>query len=113
MPANAETLQRGRAEADRAETTLENLCLNLVQFITYVLQVRWEASGRGHATELAQSPRDNFIENECDKIAFEKVEEWAGKGDAQRWYDEPSLLLHKHMFDITVSYTHLTLPTKA
>jgi hypothetical protein len=109
--------EASQARADRADNTMENLCLKLVEFLVYVQKEVWNSSGCGHATEQARSaghateqawsaglvsgsPRDDYIEQECEEIAVQKITEWSHKQDYHAFYDEPALLLHKKMFDI-------------
>ena len=42
---NAETLQKREAQADRADTSIENSCWNLLEFQTYVLRETWNLLG--------------------------------------------------------------------
>ena len=108
--ANAETLQREEAEADRADNSMESLLWKLVEFLTHVLQQTWtftmhghateQAQSSGHATERARSQAHNMIEEECEDIVFEEVVTWSQTLDKQTLYTEPALLLHKKMWDI-------------
>jgi len=106
---NAETLQKREAQADRADTSIENLCWNLLEFLTYVLRETWnlrssvyhateQAQSSGHATEQTQSQRYNIIEEDCENIVFATIA--SGSFFEQTFYDEPALLLHKQMWDI-------------
>lgn len=103
---NAETLQKKEAQADRADTSMEQLSWNLLEFLTYVLQEAWdcygagpgeateEAQSSGHATEQAQSMP--FLE----EIVFDKISEWSSRRHPTNHYDEPALLLNKRMWDV-------------
>ena len=75
-PPKSNTLQTiPDGQADRADTTMENLCLTLVEFLTYVLQAKWNSHYPRRATEQANPmTRDNFIATECEEIAFDRVE---------------------------------------
>ena len=55
-----------------------------------------QAQSSGHATEQTQSQRYNIIEEDCENIVFDT---FFGKFFEQ-FYDQPALLLHKHMWDI-------------
>ena len=55
-----------------------------------------QAQSSGHATEQTQSQRYNISEDDCENIVFDT---FFGKFFEQ-FYDEPALLLHKHMWDI-------------
>ena len=97
---NAETLQKKEAQADRADTSMEQLSWDLLEFLTYVLQEAWdcygagpgeateEAQSSGHATEQAQSMP--FLE----EIVFDKISEWSSRRHPSNHYDEPALLLN-------------------
>ena len=103
---NAETLQKKEAQADRADTSMEQLSWDLLEFLTYVLQEAWdcygagpgeateEAQSSGHATEQAQSMP--FLE----EIVFDKIAEWSSRRHPTNHYDEPALLLNKRMWDV-------------
>jgi hypothetical protein len=100
LTSNRQTVQQEAVQADRADTSIENLCLALVEFQKRALQEIWNPPRRGHVTKQVQSPRDKFIAHECEDIAFQKISEWADHQDNRRFYNEPALLKRKQMFDI-------------
>jgi len=104
---NAKTLQKREAQSNRADANLDTLCWTLMEFLMYVLLKAWnlrssvyhateQAQSSGHATEQTQSQRYNISEEDCENIVFDT---FFGKFFEQ-FYDEPALLLHKHMWDI-------------
>ena len=101
MKPNAETLQKTEAQADRADTSMINLCTKLSEFLTYVLREAWNWPSHDHATEQAQSSdqsqSDIVYDEDCVDIVYDEIEEWAGRLLDQNFYDEPALLLQKQM----------------
>ena len=105
MPSSqTKVTQEQRAQADRVDTSMENLCWKLLEFLAFVLQeassghTTEQPQSSGHATEQAQSQSDNTIEEEYQEIAFDKISEWADRDE--RSYDHSALSLHKQMWDI-------------
>ena len=69
------------AQADRADNTMENLSLQLADFLSTMLRDVWNAPGFRHATEQAKlsavKDSGNMIcEEDCEDIVFEKIDEW-------------------------------------
>ena len=102
-----EVLQKRATQAKRADTSLQMRCQTLLEFLTYLVRQTWivrsseyhateQAQSSGHATEQTQSQRYNISEEDCENIVFDT---FFGKFFEQ-FYDEPALLLHKHMWDI-------------
>ena len=81
---DAPTLQKKEAQADRADTTVENLTSNLLGFLMYVLQ-------ENQTTEQAME-RD--LQKNCEYIVFDKI------ATGEVGYDERTLIQHKWMWDI-------------
>ena len=81
---DAGTLQEKEAQADRADTTMENLTSKLVEFLMYVLQ-------ENQTTEQAME-RD--LQKNCEDIVFDKI------ANGEVGYDERTLLQHKRMWDV-------------
>ena len=86
-------LTQEAVQADRAATSSENLCLALVELLKRARQEVWNPARRGHATKQVQSPRDKYIEHECEDIVFE----WADQQDNLSCYNEPAVLKHTHI----------------
>ena len=112
---NAEALEaEAEAQADRANTSMDNLFWHLCEFLVYVLRETWRLPMSGHATEQAQtqiskSSKEAIIEKEredtsfaedCENIVYQKIEEWADRRVDQSYYNEPALLLHKRMWNL-------------
>ena len=72
------------AQADRADTTVENLTSNLLGFLMYVLQ-------ENHTTEQAM---EGDLQKNCEDIVFDKI------ATEEVGYDERTLLQHKRMWDV-------------
>ena len=81
---DAATLQEKEVQADRADTTMENLTSKLVEFLKYVLQ-------ENQTTEQAME-RD--LQKNCEDIVFDKI------ANGEVGYDERTLLQHKRMWDV-------------
>ena len=88
---NAKIVQQVEAaEADRADTGIENLVWNLLEFLFYVVRKACRV-GEGEAP----SNEDDYEDTCCQKIV-----EWSRTGSRKAFYNEPALLLHKQMYDI-------------
>jgi hypothetical protein len=85
MKPNAHTQQyMEKAQADRADNTLENLVVLLADFLTHLLR------------ELCPCFADH-----CEDLVFGKIEEWATpSSDRPSFYHESELLLHKKIWDV-------------
>ena len=77
-------LQEKEAQADRADTSVENLTSNLLGFLMYVLQ-------ENYTTEQAM---DRELQKNCEYIVFDKI------ATGEVGYDERTLSQHKWMWDI-------------
>ena len=76
---DAPTLQKKEAQADRADTTVENLTSNLLGFLMYVLQ-------ENHTTEQAM---EGDLQKNCEYIVFDKI------ATGEVGYDARTLSQHK------------------
>ena len=98
---NAEKVE---AQADRANTSMENLHWHLLDFLTYVLVGAWNlstvAQSSGHATEQAESQKNDIIEGACQDIVCEKFSEWAEQLVGKAYYDEPSMRRSNQLWDV-------------
>ena len=83
-PEDADTLQEKEAQADRADTGVENLTSNLLGFLMYVLK-------ENHTTEQAM---EGDLQKNCEYIVFDKI------ATGEVGYDERTLFQHKWMWDI-------------
>ena len=90
------------ALADRDDTSIYNLIKSLVNFLLYVMEDFCFL--HGPATEQAESssskaPMQKYkmTLRECNEIIYDELEDCC---TATGYYDEPTLLLHKKMWDI-------------
>ena len=91
--------QRIAAQKNRDDNSMENLCFNLLQFLSRALQ----DARTSYATERAKSPLVDSIQiiDECDEMVFATFEAWCRRNDdKQQFFDEPALLKHKQVFDL-------------
>ena len=110
---DAETLQKTEAQADGADTSMENLAWKLFEILKDVSEETWDwptghateqaqssSQASGHATEPAQPQEDQFLEDECDEAIYKKILQWFLAHKESVYYNEPALKLNKKMWDI-------------
>ena len=98
MPRGSREAEKKDALADRDDTSMYNLTKSLVDFLLYVMQDVWFL--HDPATEQAESSSSKAYKmtlRECKDIIYDELEDCS---TATGYYDEPTLLLHKKMWDV-------------